>query len=119
MGLFGFLSRNTEEMLHQRLSEILAEYHKLKALLEQQKALSEHITHIHRRIDSINSGIRHANSLQDQAQRLSLLHHLVQTEKQMLGAQRMLARQLELSAGKAISLERRTERSARQIRKAA
>ena len=116
MGIFGFFSPQTEERLHRHLSEILTEYYKIKALVERQRALSDHLRNIHARIDSINYGIKHANSIGDRSQRLALLQQLVESEKKMLSVQKMLARDLEITSEKVISIERKTRHTARQMK---
>ena len=117
MGLLSFFSPQNEERLHQQLADILAEYHRLKAIIEQQRALTEHIRNIHSRIDVINSGIRHASTISDKPQRMSLLQHLVGSERQMLAEQRRLASRLEQSTKQVIALEKKTEHSARFLKR--
>ncbi|MBI4438857.1 hypothetical protein HY640_02915 [Candidatus Woesearchaeota archaeon] len=102
MGILSFFSPQTEERLHQKLAELLSEYHKLKALIERHRALSSQITHIHSRIDSINSGIRQAQSIQNKTNRMNLLQQLVQSEKGMLSVQKRLATDLKHNAERII-----------------
>ncbi|MBI3034352.1 hypothetical protein HYY72_04275 [Candidatus Woesearchaeota archaeon] len=116
MGIFSFFAPQTEERLHRHLSEILTEYYKIKALVERQKSLSDHLRNIHSRIDSINYGIKHANSIEDRSQRLALLQHLVDSERKMLSVQRMLARDLQATSERIIQIERKTRHTASQMR---
>lgn len=118
MGLLSFLFPQTEERLHRHLSEILADYHKIRAVVEAERSLGEQLRHIHSRIDTINAGIRHANSIQNRSQRLAVLHQLVESERQMLSVQKMLASELLKRAGKVIQFERKTEQAAKRIRAA-
>ncbi len=118
MGILNFFSQQTEERLHQHIAQIINEYHQLKALLERQKAVSEHINHIHKRIDAINSALRSANAMPPGEAKMHYLHQLVQSEKHLLEAQKKLASNLEYCARKAEHIEKRTAASARRIRSA-
>ncbi len=119
MGILSFFSPQSEERLHSQLEFILTEYHHVKALVEKERALSEHIKQIHSRIDAINANIRHANSMAAGPSKIQYLQQLIHSEKIMLEEQKRLARELKHSAGKVISLERRKERVAKDIERAA
>ncbi|MBI2133675.1 hypothetical protein HYU11_03260 [Candidatus Woesearchaeota archaeon] len=119
MGLFGFFSQQSEEKLHAQIALILSEYHKLKALLEREKALADQISHVHKRIDAINAGIRDMNTRPSGPDKIHYLQQLVQSEKGLLEMQKRFSRELEERAGEANRRQRRVEHASREIKKAA
>ncbi|GEM_PF-6860191 len=118
MGIFGFFAPMKEEALHRALAEILTDYHKVKAILEREKAQAEHLRHVHMRMDSIQAAIRHANIIPDRAQRLAVLSQYVSAEKPMLALHKQLAAQLEQSARQAERYEKKAAHAARRLRAA-
>lgn len=117
MGLFDLFGRS-EERLHRELSEILSEYHKLIPLIQAQKGLSEQLTNIHKRVDAINSAIR-ASSTHTGPERIQYLHQLVKSERELLHAQKAVARTLVDNSKRIIYLEKKTEKAARELERAA
>ncbi len=118
MGLFNIFSTKTEERMHQQLAEILAEYHKLKSLVERQKVPVEHVISVHKRIDAINSSIRSINSMPAGVAKVHYLQQLLHSEKALLEMQKKMAHDLERLAAEAIRSERKTERSAKELKAA-
>lgn len=118
MGILSFFAPQKEEQLHRALAEILADYHKVRAILEREKAQAEHLRHVHMRMDSIQAAIRHANTIPNRAQRLAVLHQYVSAEKPMLALHKQLASQLEQSARQAERFEKRTAHAARRLKAA-
>lgn len=118
MGILSFFAPQKEEQLHRALAEILAEYHKVRAILERQRAQAEHLRNIHMRMDGIQAAIRHANTIPDRAQRLAVLQQHVMAERPLLALHKNLAAQLEQSAKQIERFEKRAAHAARRLRSA-
>ncbi len=119
MGILSFFSPQSENRLHEQLNFIITEYHHVKALLEKERSLSEHLKQVHSRIDEMNSKIRYANSLPSGPSKMQYLQQLIHSEKIMLDEQKRLARELKNRTGDVIRLERKKEKAARDIERAA